>query len=176
MLQIRPAILPQDAPAILAMDIGLSTDSIFRVLGVGDGFRLAEVPVEPSVRKTFPVDDLGAANRPWDQAWVAEADGSVCGFAASGWQGWNRRTVLWHFYVDAPMRGQGIGRSLLQPVLGQAMAQGARHLWLETSNYNPPGVAAYRALGFAISGFDLTLYDGTPSEGEFALFLSRPVA
>jgi len=51
----------------------------------------------------------------------------------------------------------------------------ARHIWLETSSLNAPGVAAYRALGFSLSGVDLTLYDGTPAEGETALFFSRPV-
>jgi hypothetical protein len=57
--------------------------------------------------------------------------------------------------------------------LGQAL--GARHLWLETSNLNHPGVAAYRALGFSLTGMDMTLYDGTPAQGEVALFFSRVV-
>jgi hypothetical protein len=30
-------------------------------------------------------------------------------------------------------------------------------------------------LGFRLCGLDVTLYDGTPAEGEFALFFSRPV-
>jgi len=37
-------------------------------------------------------------------------------------------------------------------------------------------VTAYRALGFSLTGADLTLYDGTPAEGEAALFFSRPLA
>jgi hypothetical protein len=31
-------------------------------------------------------------------------------------------------------------------------------------------------LGFALYGFELSLYSGTPSEGEFALFLARPIS
>lgn len=30
-------------------------------------------------------------------------------------------------------------------------------------------------MGFALTGVDATRYDGTPAEGEVALFLSRPV-
>ena len=37
----------------------------------------------------------------------------------------------------------------------------------------PRGIAAYRALGFSLTGADLTLYEGTPAQGETALFFSR---
>ena len=137
-----------------------------------DGVVLSAV-AQPTTKR-FSLDDLGDSERPWDTAWVAAEDG-VRGFAAAGFQAWNRRLVLWHFYVDAAWRGQGLGRRLMAAVLEEARARQARHVWLETSNQNPPGVAAYQALGFTLSGLDLTLYDGTPSQGEFALFFSRPV-
>ena len=47
---------------------------------------------------------------------------------------------------------------------------------METSNLNLPGVRAYERLGFQVCGLDTSLYDGTPSEGEVALFLSRSLA
>jgi hypothetical protein len=47
--------------------------------------------------------------------------------------------------------------------------------WAETSNVNHPGVEAYRRLGFSLCGCDATLYRGTPSEEEFALYLARPI-
>jgi ribosomal protein S18 acetylase RimI-like enzyme len=52
---------------------------------------------------------------------------------------------------------------------------GASTGWLETSNLKGSGVAAYRKMGFSICGFDLTHYRGTPSEGQFAMFLDRPI-
>ena len=52
---------------------------------------------------------------------------------------------------------------------------GARHIWLETSSLNVPGAAAYRGMGFELTGLDLTLYDATPAEGEVALFFFMPV-
>jgi hypothetical protein len=53
---------------------------------------------------------------------------------------------------------------------------GARTAWVETSNLNHPGILAYQRLGYSLCGFDLTLYQGTPSEGEFAIYLARPIA
>ncbi|GIK48622.1 MAG: hypothetical protein BroJett013_13190 [Alphaproteobacteria bacterium] len=85
------------------------------------------------------------------------------------------RIVLWHFYVDPTSRREGVGRRLIEVVKAHAVDCGARHIWLETSSLNVPGVNAYGALGFSLTGADLTLYDGTPSEGEIALFYSRGV-
>jgi ribosomal protein S18 acetylase RimI-like enzyme len=63
----------------------------------------------------------------------------------------------------------------VERVLSRGHDLGARNVWLETSNLNAPGVAIYEALGFRLSGIDLTLYDGTPAEGEIALFFSKPI-
>jgi len=68
-----------------------------------------------------------------------------------------------------------VARALVGAIQTQAERSGALHIWLETSNLNVPGVKAYAQMGFHVSGMDSTLYDGTSSEGEFALFLSRAV-
>ena len=173
MIQIRPAVLADDAAAIAALDTSVQTTNVLAASAGPQGIILRSIP--QTVTKRFPLDDLDDPERPWTTAWVAVDEAQIVGFAAVGFQAWNRRLVLWHFYVDASRRGQGLGRRLMDVVLEAAKARGARHVWLETSNQNPPGVAAYQALGFILSGLDLTLYDGTPSEGEFALFFSRPV-
>ena len=173
MIEVRRADLPQDQAGIAALDTAVATTSILAATVEADGVRLTSVP--RVLTKRFPLEDLDAAERPWDRAWVATGAGRIVGFAATGFQNWNRRLVLWHFYVDGPARGQGIGRDLMEAVREEARRLGARHIWLETSNQNPSGVAVYQALGFSLTGLDLTLYDATPSEGEFALFLSRTV-
>lgn len=173
MTEIRRAVLPQDAAAITAIDTAVQSTNVLAASAGPQGIVLRSVP--QTVTKRFPLDDLDDPERPWDTAWAAVDGGRVIGFAAAGFQAWNRRLVLWHFYVDAGRRGQGVGRRLMDAVLDHAQTVGARHVWLETSNQNPPGVAAYQALGFSLTGLDLTLYDATPSEGEFALFFSRPV-
>ena len=173
MIEIRSARLPQDAAAIAAIDTSFRTDAVLMPVVTERGVDL--VSVARSLTKTFPLDDLDADDRPWAAAWVAVVDSTVIGFAAAGYEPWNRRLTLWHLYVDVAERGRGVARLLLDPVLGYARELGARHVWLETSNLNAPGVAAYKALGFHMTGFDLTLYDATPAEGQLALFFSRAI-
>jgi GNAT superfamily N-acetyltransferase len=175
-IRVREARLPGDAAAIVAIDTSFTTDVVFDVEADGDGFVLRERGLATPLTKRFPMDDLSERDRPWAHAFIAELDSVCIGFAAAGYEAWNRRLVLWHLYVQPTMRGQGVGRALVDRVVALGRDLGARHLWLETSNLNAPGVAAYRALGFSLTGLDLTLYDGTPAEGEAALFFSKPIA
>jgi GNAT superfamily N-acetyltransferase len=170
LIEIRPVRLPEDAPAIFALDRSFRTDAILAPVPTDLGVEF--VHVDERLTKVFPLDDLLDPDRPWDRGWVVVKHGVVRAFAAAGFQAWNRRLVLWHLYVDGPHRGQGLARLLLEAVVAHGLDVGAAHVWLETSNRNLPGIEAYRALGFEMTGFDLTLYDGTPSEGEFALFFS----
>jgi len=172
---VRSAILPQDAAGIAAIDTAFTTHRIYEVAVLGDEITLRPHDLDTPLTKRFPLDDLESAERPYDRAWVAVEDETIVGFAATSYAEWNRRLVLWHLYIDTPWRGRGLARQLLASVEAEGAARDARHIWLETSSLNAPGVAAYRALGFSLSGVDLTLYDGTPAEGEVALFFSRPV-
>jgi ribosomal protein S18 acetylase RimI-like enzyme len=173
MVVVRPAVLPDDAALIALIDTSFTTRQVYEVDVVGDSIRLTLRDLEAPLSKRFPLDDLVSAQRPYDRAWVALAGERIVGFAATAFEPWNRRLVLWHLYVDPSHRGRGIGRQLLEMVDDHGVERGARHLWLETSSLNVPGIAAYRALGFSLTGVDLTLYDGTPAEGETALFFSR---
>ena len=175
MIRIREARLPDDAAAIEAIDTSFTTDVVFEVDASGDGFASRERRLAAPLTKRFPLDDVRSKDRPWSHGFMAEDGGACAGFAAAGLQPWNRRLVLWHLYVQPSARGRGIARALVERVVGLGHELGARHVWLETSNLNAPGVAAYRALGFSLTGIDVTLYDGTPAEGEIALFFSRPI-
>jgi ribosomal protein S18 acetylase RimI-like enzyme len=175
MIAIRQARLPDDAAAIERIDTSFTTDVVFDVEATGDGFVLRERRLGAPLGKRFPLDDVRAGERPWSHGFVAE-DGADCvGFAAAGFEAWNRRLVLWHLYVQPTARGIGVGRRLVERVAELGRELGARHVWLETSNLNAPGIAAYRALGFSLTGIDTTLYAATPAEGEIALFFSRPL-
>ena len=173
MIRIRPAILPDDFAGMAGVDTGFETDSILTLARREMGFDLVERR-EPAAKR-FPLDDLDAADRPWDTAWVAEEAGRIRGFVAVGWEAWNRRLALWRLYLDRPWRRKGVGRRLVAEATTHGRALGAAHLWLETTNLNAPGVAAYRAMGFAVTGLDLTLYDGSAARGEVAIFMSLPL-
>jgi ribosomal protein S18 acetylase RimI-like enzyme len=174
-IQIRELRLPEDAPALRELDTSFTTDVVYEVVLAEDAARLVPTRVTPPVTKRFPLD-LEDSARGWDRGHVAVERGRVCGFLATGYEAWNRRLTIRHLYVDPSRRRRGIGRSLLERALQEGEACGADTLWLETTSLNYPGVQAYRRLGFELCGLDTTLYRGTPSEGETALFLARPLA
>jgi len=176
MTRIRPARLPGDIDAITALDISYDTDVIFGARFDDGLISLEEVRLESPMTKSFPLNDLHDPIMPWTIGLVAtDDDDRVVGFVAAEFRAWNRRLVLWHLYVGRAFRGKGVARALVEAIQTQAERSGALHIWLETSNLNVPGVKAYAQMGFHVSGLDATLYDGTSSEGEFALFLSRAV-
>jgi ribosomal protein S18 acetylase RimI-like enzyme len=174
-VSIRTADLRRDGAGVLTLDTSFATRSVFDVRSTGDGFTLVERQLSEPLTKRLPLDDLSNPKRGWSHAFVAEADGGLAGFAAAGYEPWNRRLTLWHLYIRPDLRRQGVGRRLVERVEGLGRELGARHVWLETSNLNVPAVTAYRALGFTLTGVDATLYDGTAAEGEIALFFSKPL-
>jgi ribosomal protein S18 acetylase RimI-like enzyme len=170
--RIRQVELPADERLIRAIDTSFETNRVYRVVVEGSGFRLVEQSILPPVTKTFPLDDLGD-RRNWDRGWLAEVEGEPAGFIATAYEAWNRRAVVWHFYVSPTHRRRGIGRRLLDAAIADGVERGAASIWLETTSLNVPGVTAYRRLGFQICGLDVSLYEGTAAEGEVALFLRR---
>jgi ribosomal protein S18 acetylase RimI-like enzyme len=173
MAVVRPAIFPDDAAGIAGIDTAFTTRQVYQVAVERDAIRMTLRDLDDEICRRFPLDDLESPKRPYDHAWVAQEDERIVGFAATSFASWNQRLVLWHLYVDPPHRGRGLGSKLLAAVETHGVECGARHIWLETSSLNVPGVATYRALGFSLTGVDLTLYDATPAEGEAALFFSR---
>ena len=172
-VRTRPLDRRNDFEQLRRLDLSLATDRMFRVEALaGSELKLVSVKLDSSVEKRFPLD-LDADR--WNEGWVVEEDSRIRGFVACGRSDWNRRLVIWHFYVDRTARNRGLGRRLMDCALSRARECGARTAWAETSNLNYPGVCAYQRLGFELCGFDTTLYRGTPGEGEFALFLARDV-
>ncbi len=105
--------------------------------------------------------------------WVAEEDGRIGGFVATSWQFWNRRVVLWHIYADRSVRGQGLGNRLIEKVYERARRQKALAIFLETSNFNVPGIRWYERQGFRLGGLDTTLYSGAPAAEEVGIYLVK---
>jgi ribosomal protein S18 acetylase RimI-like enzyme len=171
--EVRPAVLPDDADAIAAIDTSFTTDTIYDVTLDRDSFVLTATPAEPPVTKTFPIDGV-TGWRAWERAWVAcDHAGAVRGFCAVRDQQWNRQLVIWHLYVDRGARGKGFGYALLEQALADGRAHNAVTAWLETSNLDHPAVQWYRAHGFELCGLDTTRYEPTYAPGEIALYMAR---
>ena len=175
MITIREMDRARDRTGVEAIDTAFETPTIFDVVVGSRSIELVERSLEVPFVKRYPIEDAFAFWASWDTAWVAEDDGIV-GFAAVEYAAWHRRLVLWHLYVTRARRGEGIGRDLLARVEDHGRRLGARRVWIETSNVNVPGIAAYARLGYSLCGADVTLYDATETSAESAIFLAKIIA
>ncbi|WP_406637938.1 GNAT family N-acetyltransferase [Amycolatopsis sp. WGS_07] len=151
------------------------SDTVFEVAGSESGFTLRPSKLDPPVHKVFPVDEPGedAETAEGKRRFVALDGELVCGYVDTDYEPWNRRLTIADIEVASPYRGRGIGRALMNHAVDWARKRGAGHVWLEVTNINAPAVRAYQRMGFALCGMDTSLYHGTESEGETALFMSR---
>jgi ribosomal protein S18 acetylase RimI-like enzyme len=170
---------PEDTGAIRTLDGSFTTRTIFRVAVTEDGFALEEIPVDPPVRKLFPAEDTDGGPAPEEdpnsRTFVAVGpDDRPVGFVTVSYAPWNRRLTIEDIEIAPAHRGRGVGRALVSRATEFARERGAGHVWLEVTNINAPAIHAYRRMGFTFCGLDTTLYDGTPSSGEQALYMSMP--
>lgn len=95
--------------------------------------------------------DLRAPERSYDAVWIVLEGDSVAGSAAA-------RTVgpgiveLKRMYLAPALRGQGLGRRLLERVLEWSRQQGARRLVLDTLPQMTAARRLYEAAGFSVAG------------------------
>lgn len=83
------------------------------------------------------------------RCWVAEADGTVQGFAALDAEA----ALIWALFVDPEAEGHGLGRALLARLIAEARARGLPALSLETEA-GTRAEAFYRRAGWAVAGSD----------------------
>ncbi len=165
----------EDGEALARLDGSFTTDSVFEVAVTDQGFRICQTPVEPPIHKVFPAeDDSDDDGDPELRRTVVAFDGDeLCGFVEISFDAWNSRLTICDIEVAPAWRGRGVGRTLMNHAFDFATECGAGHVWLEVSNINAPAIRAYLRLGFVFCGLDTSLYDGTESAGEQALFMAR---
>ncbi|MBX7083026.1 MAG: GNAT family N-acetyltransferase [Nannocystaceae bacterium] len=171
MVEIR-ALRDEDRAAVAALDTRYETRSIFELALCPRSITLVERTLPQPRVHAYPMGDVFAHWARWDTAFVAD-DGGIVGFAACELEPWHARMVLWHLYVAPSHRRAGIGRALLSRVEDEGRRHGAARVWLETTNVNVPGVAAYERMGYALVGADVTLYERTYAAGEQAIYLAK---
>ncbi|MEU0009299.1 GNAT family N-acetyltransferase [Streptomyces sp. NPDC006314] len=170
---------PEDGEALARLDGSFTTHSVFAVTTGHEGFRIRETPIDPPLRKVFPEEDDGEDDDtdPEQSRTVAAFDADeLCGFVKASFDPWNARLSICDIEVAPAWRGKGVGRTLMHHAFDFARECGAVHVWLEVSNINAPAIHAYLKMGFAFCGLDTSLYDGTASAGEQALFMSRYIS
>jgi ribosomal protein S18 acetylase RimI-like enzyme len=165
-----------DVAGVRAIDTAFQTASVYDVVVGARRIELVERALATPLTKRYPIEDAFAHWAQWEDGFVAEDDeddAGIVGFAATEYEPWHARLVLWHLYVAPARRRGGVGRALLAHVEAHGRATGARHVWLETSNVNVPGIAAYARLGYALCGVDTLYYDATGIAAETAVYLAK---
>lgn len=102
-------------------------------------------------------------------AFVAEAGGTVAGFAA----GWvvGEELQIFDVAVDPAFTRRGIGRALLSAALAEGARRGATSAHLEVAEGNAPAAALYTGAGFKVVARRPKFYGGRTD----ALAMSRPL-
>ncbi len=138
---IRPA-LDADIPTILAIfnDAILNTTAVWSL-----------TPATLDQRRAW-MAERQAKGMP---VLVAELDGVPVGFASYGefrpWEGY-RHSVEHSIYVDAAMRGQGIGRALLAVLLEDAKRCGKHMMVAGIDAENTASIRLHASFGFEEAG------------------------
>jgi len=170
-IRIRELDRKTDRRGVEAIDTAFETASVFDVVTTPRRIELVERRLDQPLVKRYAIAEVFARWASWETGWVAE-DGEIRGCATVEYQAWHARLVLWHFYVAPAWRRRGVGRALLDHVDAHGRELGATHVWLETSNVNVPGIAAYERLGYTLCGADRLFYGGY-MPGESAIYLAK---
>ena len=98
----------------------------------------------------------------------------LVGLAIAETHHWNRILWIHEFHIAADVRGQGLGRQLMDAVADRARHHGLRALQVETQNTNVPAIRFYRQVGYEIEAIDLSYYTNRDVEDyEVAIFMRR---
>jgi ribosomal protein S18 acetylase RimI-like enzyme len=170
-MTIRELDRARDRRGVEAIDTTFETASVFDVRATPRAIELVEQQLDKPRSKRYSIGEVFAGWARWEAGWVADDDG-IRGFATVEHEPWHARLTLWFLYVSPAWRRRGFGRALLERVEAYGREVGASHVWLETSNVNVPGVAAYERLGYKLCGADLYYY-GSYMPGESAIYLAK---
>lgn len=171
-ITVRELDRVRDRRGVEAIDTAFETSTIFDVVTGARTIELVERPLATPLTKRYSIGEVFAGWARWDHGWVADDGDGVRGFATVEYEAWHQRLILWFLYIAPAWRRRGVGRALIERVEQHGREIGATHVWLETSNVNVPGVAAYNRLGYALVGAD-RLYYGAYMPGESALYLAK---
>lgn len=172
---VRALDRARDRRGVEAIDTSFETDTVFELAVTARRIELVERRLERPLTKRYAIGEVFAPWASWERGWVAtDEHDAVQGVATVEHEPWHSRLVLWFLYVAPAWRRRGVGRALLAAADEHGRAVGADHVWLETSNVNVPGIAAYESLGYSLCGADRLFY-GRYMPGEQALYLARPL-
>jgi len=160
---IRPA-LPADIPTCLQLDHSLQTDVIWQMQLRDDPARIQvtfqTLRLPRPIRVEYPreVDERRLDLQTGQGVLVAEAEGTLLGYAQIGVNRPDHSAWLRNLVVGAPFRRHRIGRALLAQAKLWAKGQSANHITLETTLKSYPAIQFMLAQGLLFCGFNDRYY------------------
>ena len=135
-----------------------TTEGYFEIAPAETGFSM--------VRRDFPQPEVRRFSDSFFGDWLEApaAYGAFCedalvGFVEGSPERWNNRYRISNLCVfSQQFRRVGLGGRLMQRILQDAAASGARMAVLETQTCNLPAIFFYQRQGFSVIGFDLYAY------------------
>ena len=156
--------LDRDAYAGRSFTARYETRGYYDIRKTAAGFVVEYRPFDRAVQKSFDDVFLGE----WldgPVAYGAFSGERLAGFAEGFPEKWNNRFRISNICVFyGGERRRGVGRALMNALLGEARAASARMAVLETQSCNESAIAFYRKCGFEIIGFDLYAYSNADPE------------
>lgn len=143
-VRFREAV-PDDLPAILRLladdPLGKFREHVPEGADIPSAYREAFAAIEADPRNHIIVVEAGGAVHGVLQLTF------IPGLTYTG----RERALIEGVRVSADMRGKGMGRAMLDHVIGLARQRGCALVQLTTDKRRPEALAFYRALGFADS-------------------------
>lgn len=93
------------------------------------------------------------SSQPTSQYWIAEDNGKILGGVGLEQITPNNKQIgpvaeVQKLYLSAAIRGNGLGRSLMDKLLAYANNHNYQYLYLETIHHLQPAISLYETLGF----------------------------
>ena len=137
-----------------------------------DRMRETDVEVAASIDADAPVDPDHLREelaRAWSRLWVVREGDTPIAFVAS-WHVSDELHVL-NVATRADRRRRGVGRALMDEVVGYAQANGVQHVLLEVRRSNRAAIELYRRVGFFAMGIRSRYYPDDEDAVEMTLLL-----
>jgi GNAT superfamily N-acetyltransferase len=98
-----------------------------------------------------PLAEFAKAHKERERIWIVEKDGQVAGSIAIVAASEREAQLRW-MLLTPDLRGQGLGRFLVQEALEFCQAQGYASVFLWTVSLLAPATRLYQSVGFQLTG------------------------
>lgn len=184
MYQFRPLQLA-DIPRLTEINPTFVANTVIQIQRTGQppwqGWQVAEAPRQQPFDKgkgydfdSIERDNILRRYQAGDglmEVIMEAATGQIVGILEVEWERWRNAAWIWNIMLDVQVRGQGLGRIMIQRTVAWAQDKKIRAILLETQSNNPAACHFYAKMGFRLIGVnDLFYTNHDISDQEVALF------